>query len=194
MRTTDYAPRITYVDDDAATVPRRALTAARARALLAEDDPTMKMPALSGRTTTLNPVIADATLERFLASPLCDELDESDESGELEVSSARGQGIRRVARFAVAVVVAAGLALLVTGDHTRAQAFTLGMDRARAPETDGVLIGPASRAGETLFVDDRAVGLVPSPVTVACGVRSVRIGKAGAVRAIDVPCGGRITL
>ncbi len=188
VRTTDYAPRITYVDDDAATLPRRALTAARARELLAEEDPTLKVPALSRRTTTLNPVMADATLERFLASPTVDDSDE------LSVMSTTSLRVRRVARFAVAGIVAASAALLANGNYTRAQSFTLGMDRPGAPEADGVLVGPESRSGETIFVDDRAVGTVPAPVTVACGVRTVRIGRAGSVRAIDVPCGGRVTL
>jgi hypothetical protein len=168
LRTQSYdAPRITYVDDDAATIPRVALTAERARELLAQDDPTTKMPALSKRTTTLNPVMADGDATR-------------------EVS------VRRFGWFFLLVVLACIAVAVVR--FTRVQSFILGMAHERAPSTEGELLGPESRAGETVFVDDHALGTVPAPITVTCGVRHVRIGKSGTVRAVDVPCGGRVTL
>lgn len=134
--------------------------------------------------------MADATLERLVASPIADDSDELS-----AVASTRELRVRRIARFAAASLVAlSAMVLLVAGSTRRSQSFTLGMDRAARPVTSGELVGPDTRAGETVYVDDVAVGVVPNVLTVKCGVASVRIGKTGAVRSIDIPCGGRVTL
>ena len=70
MRPSYASPRITYVDDvddEAPTLPKKALSAERAQQVL---------NAVSKRTKTLAPVTADATLERFIASPIADDSDE----------------------------------------------------------------------------------------------------------------------
>lgn len=131
-----------------------------------DNDPTRKMPALAGNPSTLIPTIEEPVAE---------------------AASWRGVWL------AVAAFVA--IAVFVVADRTVPRTHSLGMDHSgRKPSTEGVLIGPASRAGETVFVDDQARGVVPAAVTVSCGTRRVRIGKSGAVRVLDVPCGGSLEL
>ncbi|MDB4944962.1 MAG: serine/threonine protein kinase [Labilithrix sp.] len=60
--------------------------------------------------------------------------------------------------------------------------------------TTGRLKTAGTSPGRRIFVDDRTVGQTPESVVVKCGVRKVRVGSAGAVQAIDVPCGGEINV
>jgi serine/threonine-protein kinase len=58
----------------------------------------------------------------------------------------------------------------------------------------GLLRSETAPPGHRIFVDDRVVGETPTPITVKCGVHSVKVGSSGYRRTIDVPCGGEITL
>ncbi|MBX3192645.1 MAG: protein kinase [Labilithrix sp.] len=60
---------------------------------------------------------------------------------------------------------------------------------APAPST-GRLLTPPSASGHRIFVDGRVVGSGGAPLTVRCGKRDVRVGSAGRLRKVDVPCGG----
>jgi serine/threonine-protein kinase len=48
--------------------------------------------------------------------------------------------------------------------------------------------------GRRIFVDERVVGQTPEAVVVKCGVRIIKVGSAGFVRSVDVPCGGEIAV
>jgi len=47
-------------------------------------------------------------------------------------------------------------------------------------------------AGFRVWVDGKVVGETPSPVTVACGPRTVKIGSHGSEQKLAVPCGGEL--
>lgn len=156
MQTRNYAPpRITYLEDD--------------------DNPTLKMPALSQRTTTLNPIAAGD----LLASP--------------SPSSTRELLVRRIARWFGGSAAVMSLLVLGAGyGFAREQHFTLGAEHKRAAATTGELLVPESI--DTVFVDDAPAGRAPSPLTITCGLRRIRLGDKGTTRAIEMPCGGRVTL
>ena len=48
--------------------------------------------------------------------------------------------------------------------------------------------------GRRIFVDDKTVGQTPDAVIVKCGLRSVKLGRAGTAQTVDVPCGGEISV
>ena len=48
--------------------------------------------------------------------------------------------------------------------------------------------------GRRIFVDDKAVGQTPDAVIVKCGLRSVKLGRAGTAQTVDVPCGGEVSV
>jgi hypothetical protein len=60
--------------------------------------------------------------------------------------------------------------------------------------TDGVIVLPASAAGHRVFVDGRLVEVKNSRASVPCGSHEVRIGSSGAVRKLDIVCGGETAL
>ncbi len=49
-------------------------------------------------------------------------------------------------------------------------------------------------AGHRVFVDGRLAGDGPRTVAVTCGSHEVRVGSAGTVRSVDVPCGGEVVI
>jgi hypothetical protein len=53
---------------------------------------------------------------------------------------------------------------------------------------------PPSAAGHRIFVDGRTVSEGTDPVRVPCGPHAVRIGSAGRLQQIDVPCGSALSL
>lgn len=60
-----------------------------------------------------------------------------------------------------------------------------------APPSDHGSIDTASAlAGRRVFVDGHVVGQTPASMLVKCGPHKVKVGSAGHVRKIDVPCGG----
>jgi|GEM_PF-6857044 len=66
---------------------------------------------------------------------------------------------------------------------------------AQAPTTAsevGEILTPREEAGHRLFVDGRFAGAAGAPVVVRCGTRAVRVGSAGRLRVVDVPCGGSV--
>jgi serine/threonine-protein kinase len=65
---------------------------------------------------------------------------------------------------------------------------------AAVPSTMGLLETTDLLGGRRIFVDEATVGETPASVLVKCGARSVRIGSAGQLRTIDVPCGGAIRI
>jgi serine/threonine-protein kinase len=69
---------------------------------------------------------------------------------------------------------------------------------APAPEpaasTTGVMKTAAATPGRRIFVDQRTVGQTPDPIVVPCGVHQVRVGSHGKTLAVDVPCGGEISV
>lgn len=64
-----------------------------------------------------------------------------------------------------------------------------------APPSDQGSIDTASAlGGRRVFVDGHVVGQTPASMLVKCGAHKVKVGSAGHVRKIDVPCGGSIAL
>ena len=61
---------------------------------------------------------------------------------------------------------------------------------AASTATTGRLLTPSSELGHRVFVDGRFAGGGGVPLTVRCGRRTVRVGSAGKLRSVDVPCGG----
>jgi hypothetical protein len=62
------------------------------------------------------------------------------------------------------------------------------------PEGMAWLRTSGAKRGLRIFVDRRAVGETPDSVLVRCGAHSIRIGSAGRVLAMDVPCRGEVAL
>jgi len=58
--------------------------------------------------------------------------------------------------------------------------------------TTGRLITPPSELGHRVFVDGRFAGGGGAPLTVRCGKHDVRVGSAGRLRSVDVPCSGDV--
>jgi hypothetical protein len=73
---------------------------------------------------------------------------------------------------------------------TRAAAATPAVSDVAAATSTGTLETTRELATQTLFVDGIAMG--HAPLTIACGRHVVRIGKAGAARSLEVPCGGTV--
>jgi hypothetical protein len=46
------------------------------------------------------------------------------------------------------------------------------------------------RGGHRVWVDERLVGESPASFSVRCGKHDVRVGSAGAVQHVNIPCGG----
>ena len=61
-------------------------------------------------------------------------------------------------------------------------------------ETTGRLLTDASEKGHRIFVDGRFAGGGGAPLVVRCGRHDVRVGSAGRLRKIDVPCGGDLSV
>jgi eukaryotic-like serine/threonine-protein kinase len=57
---------------------------------------------------------------------------------------------------------------------------------------DGMISAPPWARGWRIFVDGAVVGQGQGPFRVRCGVRNVRVGSAGDLRSVDVPCGGTV--
>jgi serine/threonine protein kinase len=62
------------------------------------------------------------------------------------------------------------------------------------PGNMGQIQPPASAAGHRIFFDGRVVGEGATPIRVPCGMHSVRIGSAGRLQYVDVPCGQSIAV
>ena len=58
--------------------------------------------------------------------------------------------------------------------------------------TTGRLLTAASEAGHRIFVDGRFAGSGGAPLVVRCGTHEVRVGSAGRLRRLDVPCNGAL--
>jgi serine/threonine protein kinase len=61
-----------------------------------------------------------------------------------------------------------------------------------ATSSTGRILTEPSAAGNRLFIDGRAVGNGGVPYVVTCGRHEVRVGSAGALHDVDVPCGGDV--
>jgi serine/threonine-protein kinase len=61
------------------------------------------------------------------------------------------------------------------------------------PAGMGVIHTTGTAPNRRIFVDEKVAGQTPESVTVKCGSRAVKLGSAGKVQSIDVPCGGEIT-
>jgi hypothetical protein len=57
----------------------------------------------------------------------------------------------------------------------------------------GTLKTYSSAAGKAIFVDGKQAGVSPAPVSVSCGMHSIRVGE-GKARNVNVPCNGTITV
>ena len=58
--------------------------------------------------------------------------------------------------------------------------------------TSGRLLTAPSEAGHRIFVDGRFAGSGGAPLAVRCGTHEVRVGSAGRLRRVDVPCDGAL--
>ncbi len=66
--------------------------------------------------------------------------------------------------------------------------------RPPIPAGEGELDPPPAASGHRIFVDGRVVSEGTDPFRVSCGTHSVRIGSAGRLQSVDVPCGGALAL
>jgi len=159
------APRINYVDDEAATIPMRGLDVARAQAIL--DRVALRKP------DTLMPVEA------------APEASEADRTARVRIHGRRAL---------VAVLVAAVAILIVSALRAQPMStHVLGAERQAARRDVGVLV-VAGEKDVVVFVDGARAGVAPDPIEVSCGVHKVRIGDHGSTREVDVPCEGRLEL
>jgi serine/threonine-protein kinase len=62
------------------------------------------------------------------------------------------------------------------------------------PPAAGRIKTTGAVAGRRIFVDGKTVGQTPESVVVKCGSHQIKLGSAGSPHAIDVPCGGEITV
>jgi serine/threonine-protein kinase len=62
------------------------------------------------------------------------------------------------------------------------------------PGNEGELDPPPAASGHRIFVDGKVVSEGTDPVRVSCGAHSVRIGSAGRLQTVDVPCGSALAL
>jgi serine/threonine-protein kinase len=67
-------------------------------------------------------------------------------------------------------------------------------DEPPIPGDMGELQLPSAAAGHRIFVDGRTVSEGTAPIRVACGPHAVRIGSAGRLQQVDVPCGDALAL
>ena len=58
----------------------------------------------------------------------------------------------------------------------------------------GALETPSSMANHRVFVDGLVRGNGGDVLEVRCGLRAVRLGSAGRIQWIRVPCGGRVSV
>jgi serine/threonine-protein kinase len=65
---------------------------------------------------------------------------------------------------------------------------------ATIPPDVGELRPPAYADGHRIYVDERVVGEGTAPIRVRCGRHSVRVGSAGRLQHLDVPCGDALAL
>lgn len=64
---------------------------------------------------------------------------------------------------------------------------------AAAPSAStGRLITAPAELGHRIFVDGRFAGGGGAPLTVRCGRHDVRVGSAGRLRTVEIPCGGEL--
>lgn len=63
---------------------------------------------------------------------------------------------------------------------------------APVPPGKGRLLTEAREEGHRVFVDGRFAGAGGAPILVRCGRRQVRVGSAGRLRTVEVPCGGEV--
>ena len=65
---------------------------------------------------------------------------------------------------------------------------------ADIPAGMGEIQPPDSAAGHRIFLDGRVVGEGTAPIRVPCGQHSVRVGSAGRLQNVDVPCGQSVAV
>jgi serine/threonine-protein kinase len=81
-----------------------------------------------------------------------------------------------------------------TATTTSTAAPTASSDVPVAGASEGILVFPASAAGHRVYVDGKVKGDGATPVVVACGKHTVKIGSAGEPADVDVPCGKTLNL
>lgn len=64
---------------------------------------------------------------------------------------------------------------------------------AISPTMGRIVFGPA-RTGHRVWVDGAMAGESTAPILVKCGKRHVRIGSSAGGQAVNVPCGGEVTV
>jgi len=117
----------------------------------------------------------------------------------------------------VAAALIAGFGFIALGTHTRAatpsaatartaRAFVAASFGERAtpggrsewveqvPDDTGLLHTPSSTWNHRVFVDGLVRGNGGDVIRVTCGRHWVRVGSAGRVQSVDVPCGGSIAV
>jgi serine/threonine-protein kinase len=84
----------------------------------------------------------------------------------------------------------------VTAPPSSASASAAQSDASSAviAEGTGVLKTAGTAPGRRIFVDEKTLGQTPEAVTVKCGKHSVRLGSTGKPQAVEVPCGGEVTI
>jgi hypothetical protein len=59
---------------------------------------------------------------------------------------------------------------------------------------EGTVHTGSKSAGHRVFVDGKVIGQSPLSFPIRCGAHKIRVGSQGAERAVDVPCGGEVTV
>lgn len=98
------------------------------------------------------------------------------------------------ASSASAAALAGGPATPAASTSASAVAAASAAPAEDVPSGMGRVRTTGSAPGRRIFVDERTVGQTPDAVVVKCGARKIRVGSAGAMQIVDVPCGGEITV
>lgn len=106
------APRISYVayDDEAPTLKKPALSSQAARVVLEREAEASDRSALTEKPATIPPLVIDATVERFVATPIADASYDDFEPPPLPLEGDRS--VRMAAVAALFVLIAFGSATL----------------------------------------------------------------------------------
>jgi len=61
-----------------------------------------------------------------------------------------------------------------------------------APAANTGTVNVPTKGGHRIWIDERLVGESPGSFSIRCGTHAVRIGSAGALQRVNVPCGGAV--
>lgn len=107
---------------------------------------------------------------------------------------------------ATAPAVASGTAATATTASATASAPTTAEKLPDPPKTaatvadppagakEGILDTGTAASGRRVFVDGKVVGQTPLKQAIRCGLHQVKVGSSGTEKAVQIPCGGSVTV